>query len=110
MLLTGTPAAPHLPTEGRHQAASHTEAALPAHRAEELQAADRHPDTTEARRYHAVHRHMTEAHHPQAAGLHTVQEAAEEDTAEEVHRLAAAEVTAEEARRAAHTVAEEDRF
>ena len=121
MQLKGTRARLHLHTEDRRQAAaSPTEEALRAHRAEERSEAGHHRATTEDPPYQEVLRHMTEAPHRQAAtteaprhqaaGRHTAQEAAVADTAEEAHRQEVAADTAEAARPAVHTAEEEDRF
>ena len=131
MQLKGTRARLHLHTEGRHQAAaSPTEEALRAHRAEERSEAVHHRATTEDPPYQEVLRHMTEAphrqaatteaphrqaatteaHRRQAAGRHTVQAAAAADTAEEARHQEVAADTAEAARPAVHTAEEEDRF
>lgn len=124
MQLKGTRARLHLHTEGRRQAAaSPTEEALRAHRAEERSEAGHHRATTEDPPYQEVLRHMTEAPHRQAAtteaprhqaaGRHTAQ-AAVEATAGAVHRQEVAADTAEAAHPAAHpavhTAEEEDRF
>ena len=130
MQLKGTRARLHLHTEGRRQAAaSPTEEALRAHRAEERSEAGHHRATTEDPPYQEVLRHMTEAPHRQAAttealhrqaatteaprhqaaGRHTAQ-AAVEATAGAAHRQEVAADTAEAARPAVHTAEEEDRF
>lgn len=120
MQLKGTRARLHLHTEGRRQAAaSPTEEALRAHRAEERSEAGHHRATTEDPLYQEVLRHMTEAPHRQAAtteaprhqaaGRHTAQ-AAVEATAGAAHLQEVAADTAEAARPAVHTAEEEDRF
>ena len=112
MQLKGTRARLHLHTEGRRQAAaSPTEEALRAHRAEERSEAGHHRATTEDPPYQEVLRHMTEAPHRQAATTEAPRhQAAVEATAGAVHRQEVAADTAEAARPAVHTAEEEDRF